>query len=450
MSVIFGTEDADYLRGGLGDDDIWGLEGNDTLFGGKGADTLRGGDGDDRFYIDAADLLVSGGAGIDTVVMQGTVGFTFDLAATEIERAYGSAGDDVLIATDATAGVFIDGRGGNDTITGSGFDDLLRGGAGDDLLEGGAGDDTFFGGPGYDTMLGGDGNDRFYIRAYEDWLDGGDGVDTIVVQGSNPVFINMDTWNVERAFGGDGNESFYGEYRTVSIEVNAGAGDDALTGGSANDTLRGGIGDDFFEGGPGADVLNGGDGYDIAYYYRSDAAVTVNLSTGIGSGGTAEGDRLIDIECVRGSFYDDTLTGNALANELSGSNGNDTLSGGGGDDTLIGGNGTDILIGGAGADAFRFSRYDKESDIIRDFQNGIDHIEVYGFDFGYLPDGALSDDLFALNRPADSDDRFIFNTNTGVLSYDADGNGFGAAVAIAKLNVRTLSASDIISIPYVY
>ncbi|WP_199237577.1 calcium-binding protein [Azospirillum sp. TSH64] len=157
MSVVFGTSEADFLRGTANDDELLGLEGNDTLFGGNGADILRGGDGDDRLYIDAADLLIGGGAGVDTVVVQGMAGLTLDLAATEVERVYGSTGDDVFVATNATAGVFIDGRDGNDTITGSGFNDLLRGGAGNDLLQGGAGDDTLVGGAGFDTLWGGEG-----------------------------------------------------------------------------------------------------------------------------------------------------------------------------------------------------------------------------------------------------------------------------------------------------
>lgn len=448
MSIVIGTSEADYLSGTNADDDLSGLEGNDTLVGGKGADILRGGDGDDRLYVDAADLLISGGAGIDTVLVQGTVGVTLDLSVSEVERVYGSAGDDVLTATDAAAGVFIDGRRGNDTITGSAFNDLLRGGDGNDLLQGGAGDDTLVGGPGFDTLLGGDGNDRFYISGYGDWVDGGDGYDTVVVQGSDAVYLDLETSNIERAYGGDGNDYFYGDFRTVAVEVNSGAGDDWLVGGSGDDTLRGGAGNDSFEGGSGADLIVGGDGIDIAYFSRSAAAVSVNLRTGVGSGGAAEGDRFSGIEFVQGSYYGDTLIGNVSANRLEGWEGNDTLSGGEGDDTLIGGNGNDRLIGGVGADAFRFSRYDNGTDVVMDFQSGEDRIEVYGWSYGNLPDGVLSADRFALDAPTNANDQFIFNTTTGVLSYDADGIGSNAAVAIARLNVRTLSASDIFSVPY--
>jgi|GEM_PF-1882408 len=64
-------------------------------------------------------------------------------------------------------------------------------------------------------------------------------------------------------------------------------------------------------------------------------------------------DRLIGIENLTGSNYDDQLVGDAGVNILSGLSGNDGLFGGGGDDTLDGGSGNDTLDGGSGADAMR-------------------------------------------------------------------------------------------------
>ena len=43
----------------------------------------------------------------------------------------------------------------------------------------------------------------------------------------------------------------------------------------------------------------------------------------------------------------------------------------------------------------------------------------------------------------DADDRLVFNTTTGALSYDRDSNGALSATTIALLNVRSLSATDI-------
>ena len=135
---------------------------------------------------------------------------------------------------------------------------------------------------------------------------------------------------------------------------------DLLRGYDGDDVINGCAGNDTLGGGKGADALNGGAGADMATYYTSSAAVTVDLSTGAASGGDAEGDTFSSIERVRGSAFDDHLTGDAGANLLSGEGGNDTIIGGGGKDALYGeggndhidaGDGDDRLVGGAGADA---------------------------------------------------------------------------------------------------
>ena len=61
--------------------------------------------------------------------------------------------------------------------------------------------------------------------------------------------------------------------------------------------------------------------------------MTVNLATGVGTWGDAQGDSYTNIENVVGSDYDDTLTGDANANVLEGGAGADVLDGGAGSDT---------------------------------------------------------------------------------------------------------------------
>jgi Ca2+-binding RTX toxin-like protein len=79
-------------------------------------------------------------------------------------------------------------------------------------------------------------------------------------------------------------------------------------------------------------------------------AVNVNLATGIGSGGYAQGDQFVSIENVYGTDFSDTLVGNGAANGFIGYDGNDTIRGGGGNDTIYGEGGNDLIEGGAGAD----------------------------------------------------------------------------------------------------
>ena len=101
---------------------------------------------------------------------------------------------------------------------------------------------------------------------------------------------------------------------------------DVMFGLGGNDTLNGNEANDILEGGAGADVLNGGPGSDTASYAGSPAEVTVNLVTGIGTGGDAAGDTFTSIENLIGSAFDDTFTPDANANNISGGGGNDTVS----------------------------------------------------------------------------------------------------------------------------
>ena len=77
---ITGTEDANHIQTGTGDDYVQGMGGNDTIRGKGGKDVLSGGTGND--YIDGglnSDLLV-GGEGFDT--LRGGIGAdTFRLSA---------------------------------------------------------------------------------------------------------------------------------------------------------------------------------------------------------------------------------------------------------------------------------------------------------------------------------------------------------------------------------
>lgn len=132
--------------------------------------------------------------------------------------------------------------------------------------------------------------------------------------------------------------------------VNGTNADDTLYGTSAVDSIYGSGGNDTLVGFAGADHLDGGSGIDSAFYFDSSAGVGVNLATGEGVGGSAEGDTLVSIEHLWGSSYNDTLTGNDGDNDLYGLDGNDVLKGGGGADRLDGGSGDDILKGGGGAD----------------------------------------------------------------------------------------------------
>jgi Ca2+-binding RTX toxin-like protein len=93
---------------------------------------------------------------------------------------------------------------------------------------------------------------------------------------------------VENLIGSDFSDTLNGDDSMNRLE--GGAGNDTLRGRAGDDVLLGGLGNDMISGEAGADQIDGGAGTDRAYYTASDAGVTVNLTTGEGHGGHAEGD----------------------------------------------------------------------------------------------------------------------------------------------------------------
>ena len=87
----------------------------------------------------------------------------------------------------------------------------------------------------------------------------------------------------------------------------------------------------------------GGAGTDTLSYAGSNSGVTINLLTGSGTGGHAEGDVLSNIENITGSDHGDVLTGASGANVINGGRGHDTIIGGAGADTIDGGADRDML-----------------------------------------------------------------------------------------------------------
>ena len=265
-----------------------------------------------------------------------------DLRPEGISDVYGLVGN-LLIARDTWIEDFIAGPG-NDRVTGNAVANHLVGGAGNDKLWGSGGDDVLEGGGDNDVLEGGLGADR---------LDGGAGTDTVSYSESDgAVTVDLET--------GAGKRGHAEGDVIVDVENVLGSGyGDALGGDGSANQLSGSGGDDVLEGGAGADRLDGGLGADTVSYSGSDEAVTVDLETGTGKGGHAEGDVIVDVENVLGSGYGDVLEGDSDANRLSGIGGDDRLSGRGGDDVLEGGAGADQLDGGAGMDTVSYSGSDE-------------------------------------------------------------------------------------------
>jgi Ca2+-binding RTX toxin-like protein len=115
------------------------------------------------------------------------------------------------------------------------------------------------------------------------------------------------------------------------------AGNDVLTGLGGNDRLLGGDGNDTLSGGLGGDTLDGGAGTDTATYADATTGVTVSLAITIAQETGVGADQLINVENLIGGNGNDTLSGNASANNINGGGGDDRIMGGAGNDTLAGG-----------------------------------------------------------------------------------------------------------------
>jgi Ca2+-binding RTX toxin-like protein len=276
----------------------------------------------------------------------GTLLFTLAAGAL-FENAVTGDGNDTIMGN-AADNVLL-GMRGNDRLDGAGGRDSLEGGDGNDVLIGGEGNDLLFGGRGNDSLAGGNGDDSLTYDGGMDTMDGGAGIDTLAFgQMSRGVIVDLVTGTVTA----DQTSTIIGIENVSGTQFA-----DVITAGAAAGTIWGGAGADTIVSGIGAQQIWGGLDVDTVDYSRSNAGVTVTLGNGAaGIGGTAQGDRLFEVEALVGSTFNDILSIDAsmtFSGRLDGGGGNDTLQGGGGADILIGGLGNDVLRGGNGSDTLR-------------------------------------------------------------------------------------------------
>lgn len=412
---------------GSGNDSVIGSDVAETLSGGAGDDTLDGNGNFDTVSYDgglptrgAVVNLTTGTAtdpwgGTDTLIrIESAWGSALGDDLTGIANPYGYtwlrglAGNDTLrapvagsyigadyqtdpggIAADLAAGQVRDGWGGTDTlvqiraITGSAFADSIAGGAAAETLFGGAGDDTLAGGGGADVLVGGPGDDRYLVTdsttVIVEEADGGRDTVATSVGYTLPYWAEVLEVLPGAAFG-SGNDRddlilgsavgdvLYGGLGNDTLRGNPGA--DTVYGGPGDDVADGGAGNDYLVGGPGADTLLGGDGDDSLVAGEADGSFTGTLALdfGDGAGGALTlsgiGTAADSLDGGAGTDHWFAAAGGVLL-DLRGRPGAalgvEFFHGGAGADvllldpataaaTLTGGDGNDTLSGSAGAD----------------------------------------------------------------------------------------------------
>lgn len=171
-------------------------------------------------------------------------------------------------------------------------------------------------------------------------LNGGNDSDFyFVLSGPAPSVDTLDDWDAfdDSITSLSVPSGTYGPGRDISWTDFAEASsteDDEFYGTSADDNLSGGIGDDYFTSSAGDDTYSGGRGFDQVNYRNDGAGVTVDLQAGTATDGFGDTDTLINIEAVRGSAFDDDITGDRGNNMIRGLAGDDDLDGGRGNDLV--------------------------------------------------------------------------------------------------------------------
>ncbi|MEL7485678.1 MAG: calcium-binding protein [Pseudomonadota bacterium] len=232
-----------------GDDQIAGNAGANVLNGNGGADALFGEGGDDTLIVDEFDTTIDGGEGSDTIDLS-------DLGeAVNVDLDVNNAGASTPGAAPTQDGRLTVGANADQSLTdieniiGTDFNDVLFGNTENNIIDAGAGDDRVHGFGGADT------------------LDGGDGVDIVLLnQAGGGVTIDLAAGTV-------------GASTIVNFEdANGGAFNDNVFGDEGDNLLIGGGGDDVIDGRAGSDALTGDAGADA---FRFEALSIDGVQTSI-------------------------------------------------------------------------------------------------------------------------------------------------------------------------
>ena len=310
----------DTIQANPAGEQLSGREGDDTITGGAGADNINGNMGRDRVFGGPGNDTVAGGADDDYVVM----GDEGD------DLVYGARGNDGDMTSPITS-VAVNGGIGNDRVFGGDGNDVVRGGQGDDFVYGdddpagtqsspvATGNDWIAGDLGNDQLFGQGGADTFYfgidasgvVDTINDWTPSqGDKIDLTLLdaQPGSPFATGVIT--------------DFGSMAMLQVGSNT---EIALPTGQKivlKNTTVGSVQPQHFMGKASIDR-------------RGNDTISANA---LG-------------EQIAGREGDDTITGSPAIDNINGNMGRDTIDGGAGNDLVRGGKDDDIVGGGDGDDS---------------------------------------------------------------------------------------------------
>ncbi|MDR6609793.1 peroxidase family protein [Pseudomonas synxantha] len=374
--VLGGTDNADILLSGDGDDTVWGDGGNDRLDGGNGNDQLRGGAGDDIITDTGGDDNIQGGDGND--VLHGGNG---------INLIIGGFGNDFIV-TGEDASEAIGGQG-NDFILGSKANEQDMGNEGDDWIEKGTSDgapgdnfDPLGNDPviGHDVYIGGNENDKFNGEGGDDIMVGSLGFGDRYIGGSGYDWATFK--DLAQGVTIDYSDRFF------DVPVQPGSGASAL--------VR-------------FDIMEGLSGSSHGDFLRGDNEDATSLPTAGATGSVLTNISLINglagLLPVGATFFDG-------GNIILGGSGSDLIEGRGGDDIIDGDKWLNVRISvranadGTGAE---IATFDSMAPMVQAMLNGT-----------YNPGQLVI--VREILTGTDSFDTAVFSGNASEYSVAVDGN----------------------------
>src|SRR5262245_3743902 len=300
--------------------------------------------------------------------------------------------------------------------------------------------------PGVDNFTGNPGENNFFdfttgdLQATDTTTGGATGAFIDVLRLTAPATVTAAQYagatNIEELVlaNGVGNHVTLANSMVLGTTLSSGALFNVL-GGTGNDIIDGHLVSGtglFVVAGLGADQITGGSNVDSVSYAGSSVGVNVNLATGIGFGGEAQGDQLAGIENIVGSAFADLLTGDGGNNSLGGGTGQDDMRGGAGNDQYGVDQTNDVIVENAGEGndiVFATADYtlpaNVDSVVLLGSANlnangNADNNALIGNSGNNVLDGKGGDDT--MTGGAGNDQYFIDSTSDAVIENPGEGN----------------------------